>query len=79
MKRKDSLVSIFSGTEITVNLLKSELEKGGIFGIVQNDYRSGIIAGFSGGGPAAVDLLIPQNKLKEAEATIHGFLQRNKD
>ncbi len=58
MKNQNKLIRVFSGTEIPVNLLKDELEKHGVSVHIQNDFQSGIMAGFSGGGPSAVDLFI---------------------
>jgi len=78
MKEKNNLIRVFTGTEVTVNLLKDELEKEGISGIIQNDFGSGISAGFSGGIPSAIDLFIQELDLKKAEPIISGFIRINK-
>ena len=78
MKENNNLIRVYTGTEITVNLLKDELEKIGIPGIIQNDYNSGIIAGFSAGTSSAVDLFIQEPDLKKAEQIISEFIQINK-
>jgi hypothetical protein len=63
MKEKDKTIRVFSGTVLIVNLIKVELEKNGISGIIQNDFNSGVLAGFSGGVPSAIDLFIQESDL----------------
>ncbi len=77
MKEKSSLTCIYSGTELTVNLLKEELESIGIYGLIQNDFNSGISAGFSGGGPSSIDLFIQESDLKKAEPIVNKFRENN--
>lgn len=77
MKNDNDLIKVFSGTEVAVNLLKDELETFGIMAMVQNDFQSGITAGFFGGGPSAVDLFIQVTDQKEAEPVITEFLKSN--
>ncbi len=79
MKEKDHLIRVFTGTEITVNLLKAELEDAGISGMIQNDFNSGVSAGFSGGIPTAIDLYIQESDLESAEPIVHEFKQINKE
>ncbi len=79
MKEKNKLIRVFSGTEIPVNLLKDELEKNGVSTHIQNDFQSGIMAGFSGGGPSAVDLFILESDIKRAEPIIEGFKMREEN
>lgn len=79
MKEKDNLVRIYTGTEITVNLLKEELEKEGIPGIIQNDFNSGISSGFVGGVPSAIDLFIRELDLKKAEPILTSLIKLNND
>lgn len=55
--KKDILINAYTGTQMTVMLLKSELEKAGVVSVIQNDFQSGINAGFSGGVPSAIDFL----------------------
>lgn len=77
MKEKDNLVRIYTGTDITVNLLLSELEKAGISGIIKDDFESGISAGIAG-NPSAIDLFIQEADLKKAKPIIVDFLKINK-
>jgi len=46
MKENSNLIRVYSGTELTVNLLKDELEKFGISSMIQNDFNSGVSADF---------------------------------
>ncbi len=78
MKDKNKMIRIYSGTELTVNLLKDELEQIGISGLIQNDFNSGIVAGFSGGGPSSIDLFIQEFDLKEAEPIVNDFILHDK-
>ena len=79
MKNENDLIRVFSGTEISVNLLKDELESIGISAMIQNDFQSGITAGFFGGGTSAIDLFIQEADQKEAEPVINEFLKNNAD
>lgn len=58
MKENSNLIRVYSGTELTVNLLKDELEKFGISSMIRNDFNSGVSAGFSGGVTSSIDLFI---------------------
>jgi hypothetical protein len=73
MKEKNRLIRVYSGTELTVNLLKDKLGQNEISAVIQNDYNSGITAGFSGGVPSAVDLFIQESDLKKAKQIIREF------
>lgn len=77
MKKNSNLIRIYSGTELTVNLLKGELEGFGIPGMIQNDFNSGISAGFSGGVPSSVDLFIQESDLGKAEPIVSEFREIN--
>lgn len=77
MKEEDKLIRVFSGSQIAVMLLKGELENIGISVIIQNDFDTGLSAGFFGGGPSAIDLFIQEFDRKEAEPIINEFLRNN--
>jgi len=77
MKEENKLIRVYSGTEITVMLLIEELEKFGISGMIQNDFNSGISAGFSGGGPSSVDLFIQELDFEKSEPIINEFIEVN--
>ena len=77
MKENSNLIRVYTGTELTVNLLKGELENIGISGVIQNNFNSGISAGFVGGVPSALDLFIHELDLDKAEPFISEFRKTN--
>jgi len=77
MNKGTELIKVYSGTEISVSLLKDELETNGIAAMIRNDFQSGITAGFFGGGTSAVDLFIQEADYQEAEPIITDFLKSN--
>lgn len=77
MIEDENMIKVFTGTEIEVNILKNRFAEIGINGIVQNDFQSGIIAGFGGGTPSSVDFYIDKKDLSEAEEIIADFNQDN--
>ena len=79
MEDENNLIRIYSGTEISINLLKEELEENGIAAMIQNDYQSGITAGFFGGGTTAIDLFVQESDLKAAETIVADFITNYND
>ena len=77
MEDKSNLIRVYSGTELTVNLLKDELEKFGISSMIQNDFNSGVSAGFSGGVPSSIDLFIQESDWSKAELIVREFKEIN--
>ena len=76
MTNNSTLVKVYTGTEVTVELLKSELQEIGISGIVKNDFNSGIAAGF-GGGPFSIEYYILESDLQKAEPILTEFRNNN--
>lgn len=79
MINEDDLIRVYTGTEISVIHLKGELEEIGIAVLLQNDFQSGISAGFVGGVPSAIDLFIREADMKLAEPIINDFIQNIHD
>ena len=77
MKAESNLIRVYSGTELIVNLLKDELEKFGISSLIQNDFNSGVSAGFSGGVPSSIDLFIQELDVGKAEPILSEFRATN--
>ncbi len=77
MKNSNNLIRVYSATELTVNLLKAELENAGISSMIRNDFNSGVSAGFSGGVPSSIDLLIQEVDLEKAEPIVSEFRKTN--
>ncbi len=75
MTNKNGLVLVYTGTEVVVSRLKSELELQGINSIVQNGFNSGLAAGFGGGIPSAVDLFVTETDLGKATEIINAIVE----
>jgi hypothetical protein len=75
---ESKLVRVFAGSEITVNLLKAELEQEGIPVNVVNEYEQSNFRGFSTGTPYSVDLYILDSDLEKAKPIVEEFLKINK-
>lgn len=73
MKNEDNLIRVFSGSEVSVILLKAKLEEAGVSAIIQNDFQSGLSAGFAGSTPTGVDLYIREGDLTLAEPILSEF------
>jgi hypothetical protein len=78
METKSKLVRVFTGSELTVNLLRHELEKEGIATNVINEYEESNFRGFSTGTPYSVDLYILDTDMDKAEPIVKAFLEVNK-
>jgi len=78
MKMKNKLIKVYTGTEVTVILLKGLLEEIGVTSTIQNNYKSGIEVGFVGGVQSAIDLFIQQSDFEKAESLIRDFISKNK-
>lgn len=77
MNENNDLIRVYTGTELTANLLKDELNSFGISGMIRNGFNSGISAGFSGGLPSSVDFYIQESDLEKAESIIREFIEIN--
>jgi hypothetical protein len=75
---ESKLIRVFAGSEITVNLLKAELEQEGIPVNVVNEYEQSNFRGFSTGTPYSVDLYILDSDLEKAKPIVEEFLKINK-
>jgi len=74
MKKNQELVSIYSGTEASVHLLKTRLDRMGISAEIRKDSN----AGTWGIVPDNIELYIEPSNQKEAESIINEFIQRRK-
>lgn len=54
METQSKFIRVFAGSEITVNLLKAELEQACIMSNVVNEYEESNFRGFSTGTPYSV-------------------------
>ncbi len=78
MKERNKLVKVYTGTELTVVLLKELLVEIGVTSTIQNNYKSGVEVGFVGGVQSSVDLFIQQSDFETAEPVIRDFIAQNK-
>lgn len=78
MKERNKLIKVYTGTEVTVILLKELLEEIGVSSTIQNNYKSGIEVGFVGSVISAIDLYIQQSDFDKAEPLIRNFIAQNK-
>lgn len=73
-EEKNKSIRVYSGNEVTVNLLKGRLEIAGISSMIQNDSGDSLLRGV----PAAVDLYIQQSDYKKAKPIISELIKKNK-
>jgi hypothetical protein len=73
--KKDGYVRLYSGSEIRVILLKGLLEDKGIQTIVQNEFQSGVYAGFPGGTGTTIRLKVHPSDLEKAQYILEDFIQ----
>ena len=78
MKIGEELIRVYTGTEVSVILLKGELEENGIHSLIKNDFQSGNMAGFYGGVPSTVDLFIRESDAELAKPIVSEFANREK-
>jgi len=78
MKERNKLVKVYTGTEMTVTLLKELLKEIKVASTIQNNYKSGVEVGFVGGVQSSVDLFIQQSDFETAEPVIRDFIDQNK-
>ena len=72
---KEGFVHLYSGSEVRVIILKGLLEDIGIEALVQNDYQSGITAGFAGGTVNTIRLKVHSSDLEKAQPVLDDFIQ----
>jgi hypothetical protein len=70
MKKENNLIKVFTGTEVSVILLKGKLEQIGIPAVIRNKYQSGVAASFYAGIPTAIDVYIQETDMNEVEPII---------
>lgn len=74
MENRNEFVDFYSGTEIAIIILKSNLESIGVFGMVQNDFNSGNSAGFVGGTADTIRLKIRKSDIEKSKPILKEFL-----
>ncbi len=75
MEEKNKYVSVFTGSEVDVILLKGLLEEEGIGALVKNENESARVSGFGGGSYTGVRLFILESAKTRATPIIEGFIE----
>ena len=68
---------VYTGSLITIKMLQSILEEGGIATLTRDDMKSGMMAGFGGGVPDHIQLFVKKNDLSTAVPIIEKSLTQN--
>jgi len=76
---KSRFIDFYVGSEVQITILKGLLEEVGIFGIIQNDFSSGNLAGFVGGTPDTVQFKIRNEDMESAKPILEKFLNSNQN
>jgi len=77
MEKDESFVDFYTGSEIMIMGLRKRLEAISVFGIMQNDFNSGNLAGFVGGTPNTVRFKIRAVDIEKAQPILEEFLNAN--
>lgn len=77
MEKDKQFIDFYTGSEIMIMGLRKRLEAIGIFGIMQNDFYSGNLAGFVGGTPNTVRFKIRAIDVEKAQPILEQFLNAN--
>lgn len=77
METTNKLIRVFTGSEMTVSLLGSELEKIGIATEIINENEQANFRGGSAGTPFSVDLYILDTDLEKADPILQDFIKMN--
>ncbi|KJF44995.1 MULTISPECIES: putative signal transducing protein [Draconibacterium] len=67
MNDHGKIVELYSGDEVTIQHLKQELEAAGIATMLKDGFNQGNAAGFVGGTPSVVELLVNEKDLLRAQ------------
>ncbi len=79
MEKQNSFIDFYSESEISIMGLKRLLEPLGIFGIIQNDFNSGMLAGFMGGTPDTIRFKIRKSDIEKAKPILEEYINLKVD
>lgn len=79
MSEQNPFINIYSGSEVRVIMLKGLLEKVGVKAIVQNEFQSGISAGFGGGSVNTVRLKVHESELNKVKPIVDDFIKNQQE
>tara|TARA_R110002051_G_scaffold178594_1_gene248439 strand:+ start:8119 stop:8358 length:240 start_codon:yes stop_codon:yes gene_type:complete len=75
MATKNNYVSVYTGSEVDVILLKGLLNEEGIVSLVKNEQESARVSGFGGGSYGGVQLFILNSDKERATPIIQAFIE----
>ena len=76
MTNSGRLVLVYTGGEVIIQRLKTELEQKGINSIIKDGFKQGISAGFVGGVPSAIDLFVDEKDAKRAGEIVKAIVEQ---
>ena len=74
MENDEQFIDFYTGSEIMIMGLRKRLEAVGVFGMMQNDFNSGNLAGFVGGSPNTVRFKIRAKDVEKAQPILQEYL-----
>ncbi len=74
MEKEEQFIDFYTGSEIMIMGLRKRLEAVGVFGMMQNDFNSGNLAGFVGGSPNTVRFKIRAKDVEKAQPILEEYL-----
>lgn len=77
MDDRSNLISVFTGSAITANILKEKLEEAGIEASVRDEFEEALEAGFSAGSKCAAEVFILDSDKEKANPVIEEFKKIN--
>ncbi|MFD0863421.1 putative signal transducing protein [Sungkyunkwania multivorans] len=78
MSDSTEFIDIYSGSEVRVIMLKGLLEEVGVTAVVQNEFQSGISAGFAGGTINTIRLKVHESELEKVRPIVDNFIKNQK-
>ena len=75
MKDNEKLVLVYTGDEVTVARLRTNLEMKGIVPIIKDGFKQGLNAGFVGGVPSAVELYVLESAGQKAMEIVKDLIE----
>ena len=73
MTEGKEIVCVFKGSVIDVNYYMERLDEINVPSFIKNDFQTGIHAGFIGGSPEAIELLVNIDDVEKALDCIEGL------
>ncbi|MEN8116156.1 MAG: DUF2007 domain-containing protein [Bacteroidota bacterium] len=75
MNENDKLTKLYTGGDVIINRIKTELELQGISSIVKDGFKQGLQSGFVGGVPSAIDIFVTDADYEKAKGIIKAIIE----